>query len=549
MKLKRFLCALTAASLVMGTVTGCSSNTDTPASATSSSAEASSEQAAESKPDSQESVPEESAVPEGEGYLASEKPLTLSVHMGTKDSGVFNNDWAIFQKAAELTNVTLEGTLPDTVADFSETFSLVMASGDIPDIMQALSKDFLEYGPEGAFLPLNDLIEENAPHLKAFLEENPDVKSAASDMEGNIWFIPFIADGLAEKGWFIRKDWLDKLNLEEPKTVDELHDVLTAFVNEDPNGNGQKDEIGFFHRNTTIGIEGLMALWNGYIGFRAFDGKVVYGPMEADYGVAIENMAQWYKEGLIDKEIFTRGTKARDILLADNLGGLTHDFFASTGGYNEQLGSQIEGFAFDPLLPPADVNGEVKEPSKRDRAKNYGWGIAHSNPDPVATIKYFDFWFTEEGRRMANFGIEGDTYTMVDGKPIFTDKVLKSEEPPVNVIRKTGAQSNFGFWQDYFYEEQWTTPLAVEGINLYVENNVFMDRFPTLKFTKEEQDTISKLLPKVETYVTESRQQWILGAKAVDFEAYQAELKKLGGDELVAVYQAAYDRYMAEMAR
>ena len=237
------------------------------------------------------------------------------------------------------------------------------------------------------------------PNLKKFFEENPDVKSAASDMEGNIWFIPFIADGKAEKGWFIRKDWLDKFRLEEPKNVDELYNVLTAFVNEDPNGNGQKDEIGFFHRNTIEGIEGLLGLWDAYIGFRAVDGKVIYGPFEPEYGVAMENLAKWYKEGLIDKEIFTRGGKARDILLADNVGGLTHDFFASTGNYNDQLSGKIEGFAFDPMLPPADVNGIVKEPTSRDRAKNYGWGIGAQNPDPVATIKYFDFWFTEEGKR------------------------------------------------------------------------------------------------------------------------------------------------------
>lgn len=378
-------------------------------------------------------APKEAAPSEGETaaqnsqnpYLASEKPLKLKVHMGTKDSGVFKNDWPIFVKAAEMTNVTLEGTLPSTVADFSETFSIVMASGSLPDIMQALSKDFLQYGQEGAFLPLNDLIDKHAPHLKQFLQDNPDVRSAASDNDGNIWFIPFVADGEAEKGWFIRKDWLEKLGLEEPKTVDELHNVLTAFVNNDPNGNNKKDEVGFFHRNTSIGIEGLMALWNAYPDYRAFDGKVVFGPLEDDYGVAMENIAQWYKEGLIDKEIFTRGSKARDILLADNVGGLTHDFFASTGNYNEQLASKIPGFRFEPMLPPADVNGVVKEPSKRDRAKNYGWGISHSNPDPVATIKYFDFWFTEEGRRMANFGMEGDTYTMVDGKPIFTDNCCR----------------------------------------------------------------------------------------------------------------------------
>ncbi|MFD0715372.1 hypothetical protein [Paenibacillus sp. GCM10027626] len=530
MKLKKIVYVFAAATTLAGALAACSS-------------EPKSEEPKQPAQGAQNPDAGEKANP----YLASEKPLKLTVHMGTKDSGVFKNDWPIFKKAAELTNVSLEGTLPVTVSDFSETFSIVIASGSIPDIMQALSKDFLQYGPEGAFLPLNDLIDEHAPHLKKFLEENPDVRSASSDNEGNIWFIPFIADGEAEKGWFIRKDWLEKLNLEVPKTVDDLYNVLTAFVNNDPNGNNKKDEVGFFHRNTSIGIEGLMALWNAYTDYRAFDNKVIYGPLEPEYGDAMTNMAKWYKEGLIDKEIFTRGGKARDILLADNVGGLTHDFFASTGNYNEQLQSKIEGFRFEPMLPPADVNGVVKEPSKRDRAKNYGWGIAHSNPDAVATIKYFDFWFTEEGRRMANFGIEDDTYTMADGKPIFTDKVMKSDKAPVDVIRETGAQSNFGFQQDYFYEEQWTLPLATEGINQYKENNVFMDKYPILKFTDEEQKEIQKIGPKVDTYVVETRQQWILGAKAVDHAAFVKELEKLGARRLVEINQAAYDRYLAEL--
>lgn len=539
MKFKKFFGILMAATLLTGVFAGCSSEKATEKEETT--------QAKEEAP--KEEVKTEEAKTAANDYIASEKPLELTVHMGVKETGVYNNEWPIFKKAAEMTNISLKGTLPSTVKDFSETFSLVMASGDLPDIMQALTKDFLEFGPEGAFLPLNDLIDEHAPHLKKFLDENPDVKSAASDIEGNIWCIPFIADGKAEKGWFIRKDWLDKLGLEEPKTVDELYTVLTAFVTQDPNGNDQKDEVGFFHRNTTIGIEGLLALWNAYQDFRVFDGKVIYGPMEPEYGVAMENMAKWYKEGLIDKEIFTRGGKARDILLADNVGSLTHDFFASTGNYNEQLAGKIEGFAFNPMLPPADINGVVKEPSKRERAKNYGWGISMKNPDPIATIKYFDFWFTEEGRRMANFGIEGDTYTMVDGKPIFTDKVLKADKAPVDVIRETGAQSNFGYQQDYFYEEQWTTPIALEGIKAYDEKNLFMERYPKLKFTEEEQKEIEKIVPKIETFIEENKQQWILGAKPVDHAAFAKELTKLGTDKLVAINQAAYDRYVAESAK
>src|SRR5690606_16481921 len=105
MKIKKLVIVLAATTLLAGALAACSS---TPKNA-------------EPKPTLSADVQgSENANP----YLASEKPLKLTVHMGTKDSGVFKNDWAIFKKAAELTNVTLEGTLPSTVADFSETFSI-----------------------------------------------------------------------------------------------------------------------------------------------------------------------------------------------------------------------------------------------------------------------------------------------------------------------------------------------------------------------------------------------------------------------------------------
>lgn len=480
------------------------------------------------------------------GFLASKSQIELSVHLGTNESGVFNDEWPIFKKAAEMTNVKLKGSLPKTTTDFNQAFSLMIASGDIPDIVQGNNTSFFKFGAEGAFEPLDELIEKNAPHLKKFLDENPDVKAMATGPDGKLWFIPFVQDGKAQSGWFIRQDWLDKLGLKAPKTVDELHEVLKAFREKDPNGNGKKDEIPYFHRNSKPGIEDLLILWKAYPSFYAVDGKVVFGPKEKEYKTALENISTWYKEDLIDKEIYTRGAKARDILLADNIGGATHDLFGSTANYNDQLKDKINGFLFAPITPPAGVDGKVREATKRPRARTYGWGIASSNKHKVETIKYFDFWFTEEGRRMANFGIESDTYTMKDGKPIFTDKVLKGDKPAVEIIRQTGAQSNFGFHQDYFYEQQWTNPIANKSIDEYVSKNYFIEQYPTLKFTQEEQKELDKAMVKINTYVTETTQQWILGAKPINFEEFTGQLEKLEINKMIEINQKAYDRYMKE---
>jgi len=478
---------------------------------------------------------------------ASDELIELTIHLGTNDSGVFNDEWPIFLAAQEITNVKLTGSLPSTTTDYDQAFSLMIASGDIPDIVLTSNTNFFTNGADGAFEPLEDLIDQYAPNLKQFLDENPDVRSMATGPDGHIWFIPFVQDGEAQSGWFIRQDWLDKLDLEAPKNVEELHNVLTAFANEDPNGNGLKDEVPYFHRSSVNGINDLLSLWGAYSGFFVKeDGVVQYGPMTENYETAYQNIAQWYAEGLIDQEIFTRGTTARDILLGNDQGGMTHDLFGSTGNYNDSLVDQIEGFLFKPITPPENTEGNIIEPTKRLKARTFGWGMSASNEEKIRTIQYFDFWFTEEGRRLANFGIEGDTYTMVDGEPIFTDKVLHGDVPAVNIIRETGAQSSFGFQQDYAYEIQWTNAIALEGIMEYIENGYIQDQFPAVKYTEEEQKELEKINTKINTYLSETTQQWVLGAKAIDFEGFKAELVNLGVEQLVSINQAAYDRYVEE---
>lgn len=469
--------------------------------------------------------------------------VTLTIHAGTVEAGPYNGDWPIFVEAAKKTGVKLKGTMPDTVTNFSQEMSLMLASGELSDIVMTSNLEFFNYGKEGAFEPLDDLIDEYAPHIKAFFEENPEVKEMATGPDGKIWFIPFVQDGVAQAGWFIRKDWLDKLGLAVPETLADYQKTLTAFANEDPNGNGKKDEIPYFHRSSVEGINGLLSLWAAHPSFYVKDGQVGYGPLDDSYKLAYENIKQWYNDKLIDPEMFTRAN-ARDVLLAENIGGSTHDLFGSTGNYNTKLADKIPDFDFSPMAPPANSEGNKVEPTKRKIARTYGWGMSASNAHKEETIKYFDYWFTEEGRRMANFGIEGDTYEMVDGKPILTDKVLNGGKPAIDIVRETGAQSNFGFQQDYAFEEQWTTDVALKGISDYVENNYFEEQFPDVKFNEETQKNINKLLPKISTYIGETTQQWVLGAKEIDFDKFTAELSRLGADELVKYYQEAYAQYI-----
>ena len=488
-----------------------------------------------------------------------DEPLTLTIQMNHKRYPTYKEDWPVEQAARAMTGISLQDATvgANTRSDSentgrTEALNLMLASGEIPDIVgSSRLKDFVnQYGPEGAFIPLNDLIDEHAPNLKAYFDERPNVRSALTAADGNMYYIPYLPDGKYGRAYWIRTDWLDKLGLEVPQTVEEYEAALRAFKTQDPNGNGLADEVPYFARQWPELIR-LVTLWDGrssgsdtYHDFYVDEGTLAHPYAGEGYREGIKNLARWYEEGLIDAEIFTRGSSSRDYLLSENLGGATHDWFASTSGYN-RLSSEIEGFEFKALAPPASISGKRIEEHRRIPIKPDGWAIGHTNEHPVETIKYFDFWFTEEGRRLANFGVEGQQYDMIDGKAIFKEEFLNNSKPVNNQLYEIGSQLQArGYFQDYGYEIQWSNEFALEGIALYDEGDYLIDQFLGVAFTADEQKVYDKHFGSIRDYMLERQQAWILGSGDVeaDWADYQAELENLGLSKVLAVMQSAYDR-------
>lgn len=478
--------------------------------------------------------------------------VELTIHMHHKRYTSYNEDWPVEKAACEATNVCLKNaTYGSNTNNSTEAMNLLLASGELPDIIGSskIKQVVNQYGPQGAFMPLNDLIDEHAPHLKAFFDERPDVRAAITAADGNMYYIPYLPDGKYGRAYWIRTDWLNKLGLEVPNTVEEYENVLRAFRDQDPNGNGLKDEVPYFARQWQEMIR-LVTLWGGrssgsdtYHEFYVDNGQLKHPYAQTGYREGIKNLARWYAEGLIDAEVFTRGSSAREYLLSENLGGSTHDWFASTSGYN-RLSSEIDGFEFKAIAPPANINGDRIEEHRRIPIKPDGWAMGGTNKDPVTTIKYFDYWFSPEGRRLVNFGIEGQQYDVKDGKAIFKEEFLNAG--PVNSqLYQIGAQLHArGYFQDYNYEIQWSNEFALEGIALYDQGDYLIEQFLGVAFNAEEQAVYDKYWQSIETYMLERQQAWILGSGDVeaDWDAYMSDLNGMGLQKVVAAMQSAYNR-------
>ena len=486
------------------------------------------------------------------GSLITEEAKEFTVFLNFNNMP-FDPEWVVWKEIAARTNISLKGVVSLSNSNEEEAFNLMLSSGQLADIIGYVNASDLEkLGRDGGLLPLNNLIKEHAPNIQKVLDEDARFRQTAYSLDGNIYQIPKNQDLVAAEFWWIRQDWLDKLELQAPATVDELYDVLTAFRNNDPNGNGLKDEIPLFDRAGWKQPDEYLYLWDSSLEFYPRDGQMTYEPMEENFKTAVSNMRKWYAEGLIDPEIFTRGASARDTLLSGDIGGLTHDW-VSTGNYNASLAESVPGFEMVAIAPPADQNGVVKE--RVSRSSGVGWGISSQCSDPVTVIKFMDFFFTEEGSNLINWGIEGETYTVSgDGSKVFTDTVLSSELTPIGYLRSLGVQYRIGMCQDGEYEYATMQPVGVEANELYnTHMEWFDDSLPPyldgklgLKYTADVENEYKTIMAGVTPYVEEKFQSWILGVSDFDaeYDSFITELKARGIERAIEINQAAYETYL-----
>lgn len=486
--------------------------------------------------------------------LCSDEPLTLTAHIHWNNEFVLNDDMPIPKEAAKMTNITLKGTASEMDTDSAQSFNLMITRSPLPDLVGGTLTNINTYGMEGAFIPLNDLIEQYAPNIKAILDENPDIKAAITAEDGNIYQIPFIYGSSLAETWFIRQDWLDAVDMPVPQTVEELHDTLAAFLDKDANGNGQRDEIGYFIREYSLDnrLTPLLSLF-GVSDYWHVDenGKVGIGSYSEEYKDAIKEASRWYAEGLIDPEIFTRDITARETLFSANNGGVTHDWLPSTSAYNRTMQESVPGFKLVGMLPPTDVNGDRWEVSSRDRLTGNGWAISVDNEHPEESMKYMNFWFTDTGRRLTTYGIEGETYNMVDGKPVYVDSLLNGDVATnIQIMRMGGMIEQIAFLHDDSYENFTMSEEGAEAKEMYLSSGVLGAKYPkipALSFTEEENELISSKYPACRAYMLEQLQKWTFDGSTIDseFDDYMSTLSEMGMDEIVTVYQNAYDRLMS----
>lgn len=547
MKKKRIAAIITAAGLCAGTLAGCQTVGNETAQVW---------EPAETT-ETAETVPESSADENGADLDAetgitlpiTEEPVTLTVFAGLDSNltGLVNdyNDNEFFKELERRTGVHLEFIIPAS-GNEKEAYNLMIASGELADIITHNGYSY----PEGWDAAVDDgYYLDLTPYLDTYLKDYNRVRTSDPLMEKSTVTDSGRVTGLhilyTEKqgpwmGMQIRKDWLDELGLDVPVTYDELEEVLKQFK-----------EKKNAYAPLSIGADGYMetshALSAGYgvlEDFMQVDGEVVYGPIQEGWREYLTMLNRWYEEGLLDPDFMTNGSWQVDTAAVVN---------GETGVWNAMYTMIAQYESGDPEMEVVPMTSPVKERGdelhirREDGFVGNAVAISADCEYPEIAMQLWNYLYTEEGSLLANYGLEGDTFTYQDGKPVLTDKIADNEQYSMSQAQALYLMppSRFGGFYDWTRELAAVPQKDVKAFDIWsVADDAYI--LPArISYTSEESTERAKIVAEVSTYMKENSVKFITGVLDIDTEwdNYVNQLKALGIDRAVEITQAALDRF------
>ncbi|OXS60246.1 ABC transporter substrate-binding protein [Cohnella sp. CIP 111063] len=434
-----------------------------------------------------------------------------------------------------------------------ESLNVLLASGDLPDMIE-FEWDTFPGGPDkaiadGYILRLNEVIEKHAPNLRKYLSEHPEIDKQVKTGSGSYYVFPFIRGDdrlLTFQGPIVRKDWLDELGLPIPETIGQWHETLKAFK-ERKGAAAPLTFLGVPH--PLFGLEGgaFIGAFGVKNGFYLEEGRVKFGPLEPGYKEFLSLFRQWYDEGLIDRNIATVDTKTMDANVISGRSGASI-WNAGAGIGTWQPFMQAKDPKARLAAAPYPVLNKGERPKFGQRSFDYvgtgGVAISANSPNVEEAVRMLDYGYGEEGHLLFNFGIEGQSYEMIDGYPTYTKLILDNPDKlaPSQALAMYTRASYFGaFVQDGRYIEQYyLLPEQRQAMDIWSDTDAAKHRMPRVSLSEKENAELSAIMQDVETLVDEVSLKIILGVEPLSsFDDCVAELRTLGIGRAIEIQEKA----------
>ena len=583
--IKRLLAAVLSCSMLAAALAGCGNSDD----GTSKSSESQTSSVATSEASVADKETEASTEEAFDPRSITEGvKLTVAVPSDPKISDY--NDNEVTYMVEEALGVDLEFIVFPS-EDYKSKLNLMINSGEkLPDIIFSSTGYDTSWITEGAILDLTEYYNnpDYCPNIRFASEKSGvDIQTYMSNADGKIFGLPRweqARNTQTFKRMWIYKPWLDALNLEVPETIDEFYEACKAIVENDMNGNGKRDEIGMWGA-------GLTGVYNGWFGtlmsayvyahddnFRVVEnGEVYMAYATEEWKEGLKFIKKFFDEGLIPTEIFTQNQENYEIQMFSETPTVFSFCQYNTRGTDAKRESEYtyvtglknsvgeNGYSYWVLSKPSVggmISADCENPEAAFIVGDYmcseyislcnRYGKQGVNWDYWENVKDEE-WTKDYG--MVNGGEPYIvTYLNVIRDPE-NEKDIWTDSTPHNVNwRQNGVFIRTAYTLDLrpsminaTTEEQklgiYNDKKTQEAIDAYFANKKeeIYDYGPT---TIEESSAIGETVNTLNSYVREMIAAFLTGGQDIDayWDTYLAELDKIGIDDVVAVYQTAYDR-------
>ena len=512
MKSKKVLALLLTAAMTVGILAGCGSKED----GNKTSEETKNQtQVSSVESSASESVEEPSLYNVGSLPIVNE-PVTLKVltpdpvYVGYSTASE-SKYWAWME---EKTGIHFEVESYST-EELKNKLPLIMTDPDqMPDLFISCNftdADVASYGANGQLLRLNDLIDEYGSNIKTMFEECDTAYGASITAAGDIYAMPAMNGSASSVVYSMRVAFLEKAGLKMPTTLEELKDDMLQMRKVDLDGDGKAgNEILWTAQPKTFKRQAL-----------AMVGISAYWPWQGEL----------YDNGCIDQEIFTQ---TYDEYIAKSRSG---SVFISEGVDDPEDAASYrgeEGWQYAVPLPSA-VHDTPLVTVGAEYQTFVGAVSANTEYPEICTL-VLDYMYSEEASLVSKYGLEGVDYTVVSEKPF-----------KVDWINGDGGDNNLtAILAPRWVREDKVTPAAtalkIQRSEIAAEYGKFGWQ-NYVHLTEEESETVTVLSTDLGLYCDDYFVGFITGTYDLekDWDAYVAECNRMGAEDLVKVYQNAYD--------
>ena len=433
--------------------------------------------------------------------------------------------------------------------EHDEQIRILVGSKKYPDI---ISHDFINnYSggiekaiSDGVILPISPDLQDSAPNLMRYLENHPELLAEITLKNGDLFCIPSISADAETRtyiGPIIREDLLIKTGLKSPTTMQEWYTVLKRFKTL----NLVDIPLSFYggkikDTNAFIGAFGI-----GW-GFFIDNGQVKYGEATSNYYDFLVMFSNWISEGLVDRASSTSSIKSYKKRAKKLEIGIYIDYLSSIEKITNSKKEKNPSISLKPIAYPTLLKGEVPEfghlmPALVPFASAY---ITPSANNPHFIMQLLDYAFSKEGSLLFNFGIEGESYNLVNGKPTLSN-LIKSN--PKGLSYALGAYvSSAPYPKDVnLFKQILSLPAQMDALGIWGNTNMKEHLLPRIPLTVEDAKQISNIMKRVKPFVNQKMFDFLYdGVDLKSFNKYMSKLNEMGIREVESILQQAYNSKM-----